>query len=419
MTEETNADALAIDYAQLSQIQVPLDQAGDVFAQKDARGRTPVVLVPLNPNRIRNEFVIAGLIVLVAGFIASILLDQWAWLSLSAVLGVGLIVFGIYRSFLVRVPEGTTALLSRAGRYVRTLEAGSQVVPPWFAVSHLVTRREIPYDVPAVDALTKDHVRAMVDTLITFAITDPYRFVYSITADDFDEILLASCLDAIRGEVRQLPAEKIADLTRRETTNLREALNTEVEPYGVSIKKINVTDARPPEAFLGSQEGRQLAVFQRAEQAERQALAQRRQADTEALSRQQAVAEVEREREKLQAQVQQAETRKRIAQLEAETEELRLSTLEERLQKYPNAAAYEMQHAQLEVARALAGNTRAVLQIGDADDILRAYVMREFLQGEPEAGYRLAEGRAQPEAWAEPRDQAAPRDRGDKEGPTT
>jgi regulator of protease activity HflC (stomatin/prohibitin superfamily) len=416
MTEQTEKDALPIDYAQLSQMRVPLDRAGDVFAQKDARGRTPVVLVPVNPHRIQNAFVIAGLVVLVAGFIAGILLDQWAWPSLGSVLGVGLIVFGVYRSFLVRVPEGTTALLTRGGRYVRTLEAGSQVVPPWFAVSHLATRREIPYDVPAVDALTKDNVRATVDTLITFTIADPYLFVYSITADDFDEILLAACLDAIRGGVRLLPADRIADLTRQETTKLREALNVEVEPYGVAIKKINVTDARPPDEFLRLQESRQLAIFQRSEQTERQALAQRIQADAEVLARQQAVAQVEREREMLQSQVQQAETRKRIAELEAETEELRLSTLEERLIKYPQAAAHEMQRAQLEIARALAGNTRAVLQIGAADDILRAYVMRKFLEHEPGSGDTPPEGQADLHDRADLADQADLADRGDEGG---
>ncbi|MGD8622955.1 MAG: SPFH domain-containing protein [Anaerolineae bacterium] len=386
MTEQTEIESLPIDYAQLSQVRVPLERAGDVFSQKDARGRTPVVLVPLNPHRVQNAFVIAGLIILVAGFVAGTLLGQWAWPSLGSVLGVGLIVFGVYRSFLVRIPEGSTALLSRAGRYVRTLEAGSQVVPPWFAISHLVTQREIPYDVPAVEALTKDNVRAAVDTLITFTISDPYHFVFSITADDFDEILLAACLDAIRGAVRRLPAEKIADLTRQETAKLRETLNAEVEPYGVTVNKINVTDARPPAEFLRSQESRQLAVFQRAEQAEKQALAQRLQTDAEALARQQAIAQVEREREEMQSQVQQAEMRRQLAELEAEAEELRLSTLEKRLQNYPQAAQYELKRAQLEIARALAGNTRAVLQIGAADDILRAYVMREFLHQEAGSG---------------------------------
>jgi regulator of protease activity HflC (stomatin/prohibitin superfamily) len=382
MSEEMNAET-PIDYSQLSQIQVPLDQAGSVFAQRDANGRTPVVLVPLNPHRINNSFVVAGIVVLLAGFIAGIFLDQWTWPSLGSVLGIGLVAIGIYNSFLVRTPEGTAALLSRAGRYVRTLEAGSQVVPPWFAVSYLVTRREIPYDVPAVEALTVDHVRAMVDTLLTFTITDPYRFVYSITAEDFDQILLATCLDAIRGEVRRLPAERIADLTQQETDELRQALNAEVEAYGVTIRKINVTDARPPAEFLRSQESRQLAVLHRAEQAEKQALAQLVQADAEALARQKTVAQVEREREELHVQVQEAEMRKRLAELEAETEELRLSRMEERLEKYPQAAAYQMQRAQLEIARALAGNTRAVLQIGAADDILRAYVIRDFLQQQP------------------------------------
>jgi hypothetical protein len=116
MTEEAVSNELPIDYAQLSQIRVPLDQAADVFAQKYANGRTPVVLMPVNPHRIQNTFVIAGLIVLLAVLIVGIALGRWAWPSLGSVLGLGLVAVGVYRSFLVRVPEGTTALLSRAGR---------------------------------------------------------------------------------------------------------------------------------------------------------------------------------------------------------------------------------------------------------------------------------------------------------------
>ena len=380
MPEQTETTPLPIDYGQLSQIRVPLDRAGEVFSQKDASGRTPIVLVPVDLNRIHNVYFIAGLVVLVAGIIAGFLLGQWTWPSLGAVLGAGLIAFGIYRSFRVQIPEGTTALLTRGGRHARTLEAGPQVVPPWLVVSHLVTRREIPYDVPAVEALTKDNVTATIDTLVTFVISDPYRFVYSIAPDDFDDILLAACLDAIRAAVRRLTTDGVADLTQQETSSLREGLNAEVEGYGVTIEKINVTDARPPAEFLRSQEDRQLAVYHRAEQAERQTLAQRLQADAEALSRQKAIAQVEREREENQAMVQKAEMGKRIAQLEAEAEDLRLSTMEDRLSRYPQAAAYDLQCAQLEIARALAGNTRAVLQIGAADDILRAYVLRQFLQ---------------------------------------
>jgi len=379
MPEQQPTEPITAEYAQLTQVRVPLEYAGGVFAARDDSGRTPLVLVPLNPHRIRNGFVIAGLIALGGALVSGILLANFALASLGSTLGVILILFGLYRSFIVRIPEGTTALLMRAGKHVRTLEAGMHIVPPWFAVSHLVTRREIPYDVPAVEAFTGDDVRATVDTLITFSIADPYRFVYHITAEDFDDVLQAACQHAIRGQVRRLSSEEIVDVTRYGAGELRQSLSAEVEPYGVEVMRVNVTETRLPDEFLRSYEARQLAVSQQVEQGKRQALAQRRQADAEVLERQQVIARVEREREELQAQVQQAEIRRRIAELDAETEELRLSRLEERLQKYPLAAQLDIQLAQLEIARALAGNTRAVLQIGQADDILRSFVIREFL----------------------------------------
>ena len=90
------------------------------------------------------------------------------------------------------------------------------------------------------------------------------------------------------------------------------------------------------------------------------------------------IAEVGRDREALQSRVQEAETLKRLVELEAEAEELRLARLEERLKNYPKAAQWEVETLQLEIGRALAGNTRAVLQVGSASDITRAFVMRDL-----------------------------------------
>ena len=52
-----------------------------------------------------------------------------------------------------------------------------------------------------------------------------------------------------------------------------------------------------------------------------------------------------------------------------------------------------MQRSRIEVARALAGNTRAILQVRSAGEIARALVMREALREspQPDAG-RGAEG---------------------------
>jgi regulator of protease activity HflC (stomatin/prohibitin superfamily) len=363
--------------SQLAQVKAAIEEASEVFGRKDEAGRTPIVVVPKRQNRIRAGLVTLGIIAIVVGLVGA---TQNGLLgTLSLIVGALFILFGLLRALYIQIPEGVVALLSRGGKHIGQVGPGLHIVPPWVVVSHIVTRREIPYDAPVKEAPTKDNVRAAVDTSITFMVTDPYRFVYTISPTGFDQVFQAACQDALRSMVRLVTSDQVNDLARQETAGLRESLSSDVEQYGVTITKINITDARPPAEFLQSQEARQLAVLQRAEQSEKQALAQRRQADQEALARQQVVARVEREREELQVQVQQAEARRRIAELDAEAEAVRLQRVEEGLRKNPLAAQREMQLAQIEVARALAGNTRAVLQVGSGDDLISAFMMRDAL----------------------------------------
>jgi regulator of protease activity HflC (stomatin/prohibitin superfamily) len=354
------------EYAQLTQVRVPLEDAGEAFSERDATGRIPIVVVPLKPNRIRNEFVGAGLIAVAGGVLAGILLELPYLIPISIVVGLILIVLGIYQSFFLRIPEGASGLLVKAGKYQKTVGSGSHLVPPWILVSHLVSRREIPFDAPAVEALTKDNVRAYVDTLLTFKIVDAYRFIYSISAADFDQVFQAACQDILRSMIRKINADQVADLKKQDMEPLIESLTTELESYGVTISKVSVTYAQPPADFVHSQEMRQLAVFQQSEQTEVQSLAKRRQADGEALARQRAEAE-------------------------AENEEYRLAKLEERLRRYPLAAKWEWDGARLGVSKALAANSRAMLRITNASDIFHSFFIEEPMEDGQTLGPKEAE----------------------------
>jgi regulator of protease activity HflC (stomatin/prohibitin superfamily) len=386
MTNQPYTNQLAQTMSQLAQIRASLEDASEVFGAKDATGRTPIVVIPKNQFRIRWGTVVLGVLLVLFGTVGAglsqiALLSGVAWLGgLAVVLGILLIILGFARSLFIQVPEGANALLARGGKHVNTVGPGLHIVPPWVVVSYLVTRKEIPYDAPVKEAPTRDNVRATVDTSITFMVTDPYKFVYGISASGFDQVFQAACQDALRSMVRAVTSDQINDLAQAETAGLRETLSRDVEQYGVTITKINITDARPPAEFLRSQEERQLAVLQRAEQAEKQALAQRRQTDEEALARQKVEARVERERLELEVQVRQADARRRVAEMEAEAEMVRFQKIEEGLRNNPRAAQRELALAQFEVAKSLAGNSRAILQVGSADDMVNAFVMRDLLQ---------------------------------------
>jgi regulator of protease activity HflC (stomatin/prohibitin superfamily) len=371
---------------QLVQLRIPLDQAADAFAQSDRQGRTPIVIVPLRPSRVQFELLMLGGAVIAIGLLIIGLIgrpDLAPWVIL---IGLVMMAVAVWKAFWLLVPEGTTALLTRGGHHVGSRDGGAHFVAPGIAVSHLVSRREIPFDAPVFETPTRDNVRASIDTLITFSIADPYRFVYNITADDFDQVLQAICQDALRSMVRKVTLDRVMDIGQAEMEALSVALNAKTEAYGVTISRVVVTAARPPLDFLQSEEARQLAVIRRAEQSERQALELHRQTDAELLARQQVIARIEREREELRLQIQQAEARLRVVELETDAEIQRLERLEEALRKFPLAAAREVEQSRLDVVRALAGNARAVVQLGSPDDIARAIVLRDTYQAAPSAG---------------------------------
>ena len=149
-------------------------------------------------------------------------------------LGIGalLIVLGVFQSFRVPVPEGSQAVLLRRGRFDRTLGPGNHFVLPWIIVSHIVTTRETPFDAPAVEIPTRDDVRTNVDILMTFRISAPEKFVFTISAPDFDQICQATCQEAVRLLVREKDSDEILDLGEADATRLREAIGVSLAPYG-------------------------------------------------------------------------------------------------------------------------------------------------------------------------------------------
>jgi len=381
MAVDQSSGAIPPDYTQLTSVRVPLDQAADALVSPDASGHTPIVVLTRRQNRISNGSLLIAVVILAGGILWGVLAGNFLLISAAIPLSLVFFVLAIFRSFLVRIPEGAYGLLQQRGKYLRTIESGTQILPPWIVVSHLVTRRIIPFDVPVQEAPTQDNVRSTVQALVTFTISDAYRFVYSISASDFDQVFQAACQNTLRAMVRQISSDEVNNLTRRDTSELRDALSNASEPYGVKMVKVNIIYAHPPVDFVRSQEARQLAMLQQAEQAEQQALLQRKQTDGETLARQAVIARVGRERDELQVQVQKAEIRRRVVELEAQAEELRISKLQERLNSYPRAAEWEWQGEQLEVVRGLASNTHAVVQMGGGStDLAQAFSLRDSWQ---------------------------------------
>lgn len=359
-TADTAAGATTSAYLQLTQARVPLEDAGAAFTIPDAMGRLPIVVLPEQPFRIRNEFVIAGVIAVVLGVVLQ--LDNLAVRGGLVGIGVVSVFLGVFQSFIVAVPEGAQALLLKAGRYDKTIGAGRHIIPPWIIVSHVVTVREIPFGALAVGVPTRDDVRVDVDLLLTFTVAAPDRFVFAISAPDFDQVCQAAAAEALRELIRSKAADELLDLAPADADRLRTAIGAAIAPYGAEVQRVVITRVRPPDEFMASREARRLAAARRDEQTEQFKLEERLQADRDALKRQRITAKRER------------------IELGAANEALRLQRLEERLAAYPAASRQDVLDRRIEVAEALATNTRAMVQVGPGGDVADALILDNLVE---------------------------------------
>ena len=347
---------------QLTQVRVPLADAADAFTVPDESGRFPIVVLTGERSRIRNEFLAAGVALLFVALVFDVAIAVRGALLTA---GGALLVLAVFRSFLVRVPEGAQAMTLRRGRFDKTLPAGNHLLPPWVAVTHVVTKREIPFVASASQIPTSDGVRVDIDVLVTFVIEAAERFTYAISTPDFDLVLAAATQDALRQFGRGIGSQDVLDSAGAASDSLRASIGSQMTDYGVEVHKVVVVAVRPPADYMASLEARRLAEVQLAELEQEHVLDRQRQGDRIDLLRTH------------------AEQQRKLLELEAANESLRLQMLEERISAYPTGAKWDFDTQRMDVAKALAGNDRAFLAVGDPATLTDALLVADRDESTP------------------------------------
>jgi regulator of protease activity HflC (stomatin/prohibitin superfamily) len=354
----------AAPYVQLTEVEAGPLEVSEAIERADELGRIPVTV------RVRRQAPVNPTLILIAiGIVASGLFVPLAT-ALKAIIivaGIVLVFAAIVSRLLIRVPPGTVGLTVKGGRHHRVLEEGVRWVNPMMALSHVVTTREIAFDVPVTEVRSSDGIGITIDSLLTIKIVDPVKFVYTITAADADQYIQAACQDAVRMLVRGIDALSALDLGAVQAERLQEVVAPKLDPYGVHISGVAITRVSLPAAVTESLEARRLATLQLAEQIEAYQLDKQRLADQAALI------------------AQEAESRRHAVELEADNEAIRLAKLEERLAANPNAARYDLEVQRIRVARELAGNSRAVVSLGGPDLLGGLVAARDVLEAEAPA----------------------------------
>jgi regulator of protease activity HflC (stomatin/prohibitin superfamily) len=144
------------------------------------------------------------------------------------------------------VPQKQVKLIERLGKYHRSAEAGLNTVVPFLdSVRATIDLREQITKIEPQPVITRDNVTMEVDAVIYYLIADPVRATYEVQnlAWGLEQLTLS----ALRNVIGQLDLDHT--LASRDTTNsqLRAALDTATQQWGVKVMRIELKNITPPE----------------------------------------------------------------------------------------------------------------------------------------------------------------------------
>ncbi len=144
------------------------------------------------------------------------------------------------------IRQATVGVVERLGKFHKLAEQGINVIIPIVDKFRLrIDLREQVADFKPQPVITKDNVTMMIDTVIYYQVTDPFKYTYEIASPILAiENLTATTLRNIVGEL-----ELDQTLTSRDLVNtrLRTILDEATDKWGIKVNRVELRNILPPQ----------------------------------------------------------------------------------------------------------------------------------------------------------------------------
>ena len=177
---------------------------------------------------------------------------------------IALIIIIVLIRCIVIVPQASTVIVQRLGKYRKTLSAGFHILTPIIESKvAVVSLKEKVADFPPQPVITKDNVTMQIDTVVYYQITDPKLYTYGVEKPvQAIENLTATTLRNLLGDL-----ELDQTLTSRDTINhkMRAILDEATDPWGIKINRVELKNILPPRDIQEAMEKQMRAERQKRE----------------------------------------------------------------------------------------------------------------------------------------------------------
>ncbi len=135
-------------------------------------------------------------------------------------------------------------VIATFGKYSRTADPGLTFIFPFVQSLIRVDMRETVLDVMPQDVITEDNAAVVVDAVVYFEVTDPFRRVYNVV--DFRTAAIKLAQTNLRNIVGHMQLDEV--LVSRDVINaqLRQVLDDATDKWGVRVTRVELQAIEPP-----------------------------------------------------------------------------------------------------------------------------------------------------------------------------
>jgi len=150
---------------------------------------------------------------------------------------------------MMEVPDGCWCLGQKWGEDLGELAPGLHMKPSYYKIAYVVTQQACTYDAPVAECPTSDDVRVAIDTMVTFKISNPSKFIYRLGVANFDDFLSGTVDEAIRMLVRREDHMTVFELRGENSSEMLTILNDKFADIdgGVEFTSVKVMDVKLPQ----------------------------------------------------------------------------------------------------------------------------------------------------------------------------
>lgn len=162
----------------------------------------------------------------------------------------------------VIVPQKSSSIVERLGKYSRTLEAGFHVLVPFVdRVAYSFSLKEYVVDVPAQVCITKDNVSVEVDGIIYLEVQDAFKAAYGI--DNYMRAASQLAQTTLRSAIGKIDLDKTFEEREKINTEVIDSIDQAAMTWGVKVLRYEIKDITPPISVKEAMEAQMTAERQK------------------------------------------------------------------------------------------------------------------------------------------------------------